>query len=185
MRQLIYCLMAVLPLVSCGSKSSESDVVDSSKDKNTILHLENSSDNKAVDLGLSVLWADRNVGASNCKENGDYYTFEEADSAVCSMGSGWRLPTKTELEELENNCSWSWTDSGYNITGPNGNSIYLPAAGWCGGSSTSYVGKDGSYWSSTPDDNSGAYGLDFNSSGYYVGWSDRSYGNSLRPVTEK
>lgn len=111
----------------------------------------------AIDLGLSVLWADRNVGASSSYGNGNYYTFDEAGSAVRSMGSGWRLPTKAELEELNSKCSWSWTGSGYRVTGPNGNSIFLPAAGWSRGGSEYNVDIIGNYWSSTPIGSDHAY----------------------------
>ena len=103
----------------------------------------------AVDLGLSVLWCDRNVGAGSSSGYGNYYTFSEASSAAKSMGSGWRLPTQAELEELNNKCTWSWTGSGYRVTGPNGNSIYLPVAGYVDGSVLCHAGSKGYFCSST------------------------------------
>lgn len=46
---------------------------------------------------------------------------------------GWRMPTEKELQELVDSCTWTWTTKkgiiGYQVTGPNGNSIFLPAAG--------------------------------------------------------
>ena len=140
---------------------------------------------KAVDLGLSVLWCDRNVGAGSSSGYGNYYTFDEASSAAKSMGSGWRLPTKAELEELDNKCTWSWIGSGCRVTGPNGNSIYLPAAGTRNGSSTNHVGSYGLYWSSTPYYSDTAYYLNLGSGHHYVDWNYRSYGYSVRPVRAK
>lgn len=55
------------------------------------------------------------------------------DAATSKWGGTWRLPTRKEWEELLKSCSWSWTTwngtYGYQVTGPNGNWIFLPAAG--------------------------------------------------------
>lgn len=53
------------------------------------------------------------------------------DRATVAWGNSWRLPTRKEIEELQNKCTWVWlkyegTD-GYMVIGPNGNSIFLPA----------------------------------------------------------
>ena len=74
---------------------------------------------KYIDLGLpsGTLWVDTN-------EEG-YYTF---DDAVEKYGNC--LPTKEQLEELKTQCQWEWTGAGYKVTGPNGNSIVLSAAGF-------------------------------------------------------
>ena len=57
----------------------------------------------------------------------------EDDAATAKLGEGWRMPSKNEVEELLNLCQWAWTSlngvPGYSVTGPNGNSIFLPAAG--------------------------------------------------------
>lgn len=94
-----------------------------------------------VDLGLpsGMLWKDKN-------EEGGLYTYEQAMSKF-----GDKLPTREQFKELINKCQWSWTGSGYKVTGPNGNSITLPAAGFrrCSGS-VECVGSYGCYWSSTP-----------------------------------
>lgn len=58
----------------------------------------------------------------------------EYDAATVNLGSDWRMPTYTEINELKTNCNWEWSQingkNGYVVTGPNGNSIFLPAAGY-------------------------------------------------------
>ena len=112
------------------------------------------------------------------------------DTARANWGGSWRMPTKAEMEELEDKCTWTWTSQsgvkGYKVTGPNGNSIFLPAAGYCIGSSRYYVGEYGIYRSSTPNESNTyyAYRLSFGSGGHGVGWDDRYYGRTVRPVSE-
>ena len=111
------------------------------------------------------------------------------DVARAQWGGTWRLPTKAEFDELCNRCTWTWTTykgvEGYKVTGPNGNSIFLPAAGWFG-SSLSGRGTYGDYWSATPYESNSyyAYYLSFSSGYYYTDWDYRGYGYSVRPVSE-
>ena len=170
-----------------------------------------------VDLGLSVKWATCNVGTSSPEGYGNYYAWGETstkstysesnsvtygkgfsdikgnyqyDAARANWGGSWRMPTKAELQELKNNCSWKWTTQngvkGYKVTGPNGNSIFLPAAGCRGGSSLYDAGSGGYYWSSTPreSDSRNAWYLYFDSSVYFMGSYSRDDGRSVRPVIE-
>lgn len=114
----------------------------------------------------------------------------EDDVAHVKWGGSWRMPTKAEQDELRNNCTWTWTTqngvNGYKVTGPNGNSIFLPAAGCRDGTNLKYSGSNGYYWSSSLGEggNYVAYSLYFNS-GYYD-WNNyyRYYGLSVRPVSE-
>lgn len=113
----------------------------------------------------------------------------EDDAATANWGSQWRMPTLDELSELNSECTWTWTAqngvNGYKVTGPNGNYIFLPAAGYRSGSFFRYVGSDGYYWSSSlyevnPDD---AWYLDFDSSDHYQdGNYDRAFGHAVRAV---
>ena len=132
-------------------------------------------DAEYVDLGLpsGTLWKKSNEG-------GDYarYTYNEAVSRF-----GNKLPTMQQLEELKKECEWTWTGDGCKVTGPNGNSIFLPAAGYrnCDGV-VNYVGTLGYYWSSTPDDSDDAWFLLFSSNGVRMIIYSRCDGRSVRLV---
>ena len=110
------------------------------------------------------------------------------DAATANWGENWRMPTYEELNELIDNCTWTWTTqngvNGYKVEGPNGSSIFLPAAGYRYGSSLDFAGSTGHYWSSTPDeDDNRAFSLSLYSSGsHYTGYSSRVSGLSVRPV---
>ena len=109
------------------------------------------------------------------------------DAATENWGDEWRMPTKAELDELRTKCDWEWTKmnglSGYKVTGPNGNSIFLPAAGIRRDTSLYDAGSYGDYWSATPySDSYCAYGLDFNDDYYDWSYGNRGTGLAVRPV---
>ena len=114
----------------------------------------------------------------------------EDDAAYVNMGLEWRMPTHEEMQELLNNCTRTWITqngvNGYKVTGPNGNSIFLPAAGWRQSSSLS-AGSIGNYWSSSLAESIpyGAYGLYFESGGYDWGPFYREPGLSVRAVVRR
>ena len=130
-------------------------------------------------LPSGVKWYTCNVGANAPHEYGNYYAWGETttkseytpensltygrdmgdisgnpayDAACANIGGSARMPTIEEMVEL-GNCTWIWTTqngvSGVRITGQNGNSIFLPAAGYCYESLSCRIGE-GCYWSSTP-----------------------------------
>ncbi len=107
------------------------------------------------------------------------------DAARANWGGTWRLPTKEEIDELVSKCKSEWTTvgghKGWNVTGPNGNSIFLPAAGFREGTSLSYADELGRYWGATPLTDI-AYNLYFNSDEFYGYWGSWYYGRSVRPV---
>ena len=112
------------------------------------------------------------------------------DAATANWGGSWRMPTKEEQQELKNKCTWTWTTQngvkGEKVTGPNGNHIFLPAAGYRSGSSLGNAGYYGYYWSSSPYE-SGSYNafyLYFHSSFQDVDRNYRTFGRSVRPVSE-
>ena len=101
------------------------------------------------------------------------------------------MPTESEFQELIDNCTCTWTKrNGVNgcevKSKKNGNSIFLPAAGfWY--NSPNDQGSLGDYWSSTPYetcDACGACGLYFDSDVHGPNWNVREFGQSVRPVAE-
>ena len=131
---------------------------------------------KEVDLGLSVLWSEYNLGAENPENVGACFAWGEIsqknnynqnnylyydnnmqqyifigndisgtqyDAATANLGGKWRMPTRDEMTELLQNCSWTWMQvngmNGFKVTGNNGNSIFMPAAGGAG------YNQDGKY----------------------------------------
>lgn len=114
----------------------------------------------------------------------------EYDVAHVKWKGSWRLPTASELDELCLNCTWTWISQngvdGYRVTGPNGNSIFLPAAGYREGAGVNNRGCDGYYWSSSlyGAGNNLAYNLRFyNGNRHYI-FNDRYHGLSVRPVSK-
>ena len=95
----------------------------------------------------------------------------------------WHIPTEKEFAELIEKCKWTWKKNGYQVTGPNGKSIFLPTAGFAGSS----VKDVGYYWSSTlcEDFPCYAYALMFGDG--FIGWNNgtRYKGYSIRPVKSK
>lgn len=111
------------------------------------------------------------------------------DVAHVKWGGTWRMPTFEEQEELFNNCTWQWTTrngvNGYKVTGPNGNSIFLPAVGARYGAGVDDWGSSGYYWSGSLG---GYYSysaclLYFSSGRQDWGSYPRYYGQSVRPVS--
>ena len=112
----------------------------------------------------------------------------EDDAARANWGGAWRMPTDEEWKELRNNCAWTWTTlhgiNCYKVTGTNGNSIFLPAAGFCGSGGLSGTGDYGDYWSSSlrTDDPGNAW-LVYFTPDYVSRVNDsRRFGQSVRPV---
>ena len=114
----------------------------------------------------------------------------EDDVAHVKWGGTWRMPTLEEQEELLNNCTWTWTTQngvdGYKVTGPNGNSIFLPATGYRDGTAVYNRGSFGDYWSSSLYSGNN-YNASYLSSGSYDhdwGKNVRYCGYSVRPVSK-
>lgn len=77
----------------------------------------------------------------------------EDDVAHANWGENWRMPTREEWNALKDSCVWKSATigdmQGYKVTGPNGNSIFLPLAGFVGSGGQVYLNEWGMYWSST------------------------------------
>ena len=116
------------------------------------------------------------------------------DAARVNWGGSWRMPTKAEQDELRdtNNCTWTWTTQngvrGYKVTSnKNGNSIFLPAAGYRNNSDLGNAGSKGEYWSSSLNTGSSFlahYLLFYSSDEVWVIYCSRYYGYPVRPVCE-
>lgn len=153
-------------------------------------------DTDLVDLGLSTKWAKYNVGASDEKQLGGLFGFGDMTGFLTSInledyasadiyktdrdvankvyGSWVTMPTIDEFEELFTECKKEWVEdtqnhvAGYKFTGPNGNSIFLPAAGTRTQGNVSGEGLNGYYLSgsinATDNRFAMAYSFDQNSS---------------------
>lgn len=143
---------------------------------------------EAVDLGLSVKWASFNLGSSLATNPGKeyywgqtdakrssthyhYYQMRYSEVASYALGWRWRTPTSAEMQELVDNCVWTWTRkdgvSGYEATSKiNGNSVFFPVPS----------GKT-FYWSSTPLES-----INQNPGGWY---SAKGYSYGLRVSKSK
>ena len=177
------------------------------------------SGHEYVDLGLSVQWATCNVGAESPTEYGDYFAWGETetkdafsyenytfnlspdvltrgyDAATVNWGNGWRMPSKQEARELCDECTFERKKingvAGLWITGPNGNSIFMPANGQKDNYDVEGSKTEGYYWTTVLDDWFG-----FNTQAYcicFANYSDgvtsfscsmnfRELGMGIRPV---
>ena len=110
------------------------------------------------------------------------------DAATHALGSGARMPTKAEWQELLENTASEWTSVngvyGRKFTASNGNSIFLPAAGGRFGTGLDGVGLYGRYWSSSvlESDPYYAWGMGFIESHQDVFDGSRDFGRSVRAV---
>ena len=165
-------------------------------------------------LPSGTKWACCNVGASAPERYGSYFAWGETtekssyteenyldgkgirydigtdiagtqyDAATANWGSPWVMPNLEQMEELKNSCTSEWTIDGRRFTGPNGASIFLPAAGYRWGGYWSDHGSNGRYWSSSLNESrtNDAWYLYFSSGTVSTAGLERDYGRSVRPV---
>ena len=179
---------------------------------------------KAVDLGLSVKWADCNVGGSTYNPKGGLYGWADPtgekrsqivadyveivggtyvktpndiagtkyDIATVRWGGNWRMPNKEQWKELIGKCQWQKCEFnhvwGYQVTGPNGNSIFLPFTGIRTGDYF-YANTSGYYWTSemANGDRQCAHYYYFDSEMHNDTIGTRNYvytGRAVRPVCD-
>lgn len=164
----------------------------------------------AVDLGLSVQWADMNVGASSESDygilygygdvTGELYSEDENDYATGNIvgtnhdvatktwGDGWRMPTAEELKELSERCQWKEIVRngvvGSLVTGPSGNNIFFPYAGVRMGLDTFRRDDMGQCWSGSLNGLGCPSALLFYGSTAFTSNGDTTHGCSVRPVKD-
>ena len=176
----------------------------SKKQSKTSTTFSSSKYGNVIDLGLpsGTLWADRNIGAKSPEDSGCYFAWGEIepktgksykykdnpktlpssnDAATQNWDSDWRMPTKEQFDELIENCEWTWKGKGYEVMGKNGNSIYLPAAGWRY-EKLEGEGQRGLYWSSSHIDSDDAWILRFDSGSHFSDIRKCYPGFSVRAV---
>ena len=253
MKKLLY-LLPVLAVLFAACEKEENAIKDNGQENtgtsgssDTSGNTDSNTDNpdpisipvgEAVDLGLSVKWANFNLGASKPEEYGLYFAWGELrpktdysgsnyrygtsstltkyctrsdygyngfvdnkidldpedDAAHVNWGGDWRMPTKTEMEELRNNCTWTWTTlngvNGFKVQsirpGHSDKWIFLPAAGCHSGLELYFAGEYGLYWSSRihalyPQEAS-YFKLDTNPEYMGTDTYHRSHGLSVRAV---
>lgn len=198
MRQAFTLLMVVLSLFQVFPQGKITRHVDkphpsTRTSKHNVTY--NVEDYDAIDLGLSVLWGNQNMGASVSDIRGYRYGWSELtprkayswkenkipkilnicgnpsyDVPSCKLGNGWRLPSVEEMKELKSKCKWVWnpTKNGYDVYGPNGKSIFLPA--WENGAE---------YWTGTRTDNNIEIANDLFFTNSYITVSCAGIGNPM------
>ncbi len=148
---------------------------------------------EGIDLGLSVLWAEHNLGAADATDLGGRFAFDASE--LNAWGDGWRLPTDEEWEELYSKCEWHWVlrngISGRLINGQTSNAIFIPAAGVVIDEDVLINGCVGVYWTAdtyvdemagTKAEATGAY---FDSANIYRMEYPKTNRFSVRLVKEK
>ena len=136
--------------------------------------------------------ASPDYGMTKYNETDGITTLEAGDDpATAAWGSIWRTPTFDEIKELLDKCDWTWTTkngvNGYTVTGNNGNSIFLPAAGYRDGTELESADMYGYFWSSSLSASSPkvAYAFYFFKSNYHEWYYGYRYdGQSVRAVTK-
>lgn len=166
----------------------------------------------AIDLHLpsGTLWADRNVGAESPTEFGNYYRWGETepytekspeyqfdylgddiagtvhDAATANVGKEWAMPSKEQIEELLHFCTVKWAvlegTPGVQLNGPNGNHIFLPAAGVRQKKDIFKKGEVVQIWGATRYAGNYDYGAYFDSERHYPGYDCCLFGCTVRPV---
>lgn len=158
------CLMAFSLCVMTGCKDED----EPKNDKSDGLVTEG-----YADLGLTsgTKWKATNEGD-------EYYTFDEATKKF-----GKKLPDTVQFSELVRECTWTWVGDGYKITGKNGKSIMLPAAGFrdCEGDVYN-VGIEGFYWTSKSLGPQRGYRLGLYKFGKSINYHDRCGHGSVRLI---
>ena len=128
--------------------------------------------------------------SSTCHDIGLDIAGTQYDAATANWGAPWRMPSREQCEEFRTNCTYVWTSmdgvEGLRFTGPNGGSIFLPAAGNRWNNELANATVYGLYWSSTRYYAFLDKGYTFAFYSNYASWTDSSvaYGQPVRPVSK-
>lgn len=204
----ITCAIVTIIAISIGIYNKYGN--DDSKTETECLQVTN-----GVDLGLpsGTIWSKCNIGANDEYGYGAFYTWGSItstgmhkkttfdipgniigtsyDAASLALGQEWRLPTEKQVAELIASCKWDWCNKdgqvGYLVTGPNGKSMFLPAAGCIIGDGIKYERQFGYYWTgeSNPEDKTMAKELLFGLGEINIESGRKNVGRSIRAVYAK
>lgn len=150
-------------------------------------------------MGVTTPWEQgRYPGPFGDYENKPRFSFTllgnpKYDAATANWGEEWRMPTSHDFYELYKSCAWVWINlngtNGYRIIGPNGNQIFLPAAGYKQNPEPYATNEDGYYWAAPEGETTNRA----EPSSFLTITSDRrgfedklsySFGLSIRPITD-
>jgi hypothetical protein len=133
-----------------------------------------------LDLPSGTKWATCNIGSNRPEGPGHFFKWSKTtrigatdtttlssppieiyhtqyDAATINWGDNWAIPTKEHFTELLEFANWTYTTyndvAGWKVSGPNGNSIFLPTIGYY----NSTISADYLFYSSSTSDNSGEY----------------------------
>ena len=126
----------------------------------------------------------------NCHNIGSDIAATKYDVARKKWGGAWRMPSYDQIKELCDNCTSEWTTlngvNGCRLTGPNGSSIFLPAAGYRIGDKLTNDGLFCLCWSSSSDQSilQNAYGIFSYDKGSFLNIEMRYIGRPVRPVSK-
>ena len=111
----------------------------------------------------------------------------EYDVVSNVLKDDWVMPNQHDFKELVDNCKREWVKyngvNGYKLIGPNGNSIFLPATGFCDPLLCNQE-SIGFYWSSTDDNGFNAIALSLSDGKIAINKELRYHGHAIRPIKE-
>lgn len=127
---------------------------------------------------------------NTCHDIGTDICGTQYDVARQLWGEEWSLPTRAQVEELESECTWTYTTLndvvGWNVVGKNGNSIFIPLSGAYYPDAQAFLGSQAYFWTGTLYEKEGknyyAWAIRLNTSGYYCSLGDLYMGYGIRPV---
>lgn len=181
----LICLFTLMQIVVFSCKDDEIEAPEEQKPEETPVEIPEEmvkdssgvvSGHVYVDLGLSVKWANCNLGAEKSYDYGDYYMWgyttpyedgtylrvdrtgegirilaPEYDAATANWGDDWKMPSNDELNELKSECSWTWTYD-YKKTGVAGYEVTAKNGNSiflpAAGNTNGRQGRSGYYWCS-------------------------------------
>ena len=181
MKRIIVLATIVSMFCSCNGAGNSNALMKSKQKETVSVQEINGYEYVDLGLPSGLKWATCNIGATSAGEYGEYYMLgaltpstssdtsyvsparfmgsisgnPQFDVARAKWGASWRIPSLDEFIELLKTCDWEWTSksghNGYKVIGPNGNSIFLPAAGYYKEEGLGYSENRGHYWSATGD----------------------------------